>query len=113
MELQTESLDKIAAWANGDNTGRSSMFMAMSAVADINVTPVYWPEDPADFRRCFELTRCLSSLERKALLVKLAAQNEKWGIIKENWEGLVQLYRLEMGQERAPDLYKFMKAIGL
>lgn len=89
------------------------MFLAMSAVADVDITPVYWPHDPADFKRCWIFMQILTPYERKVLLHKVALQSEKWRAIERHWKELCALWEEEMSQSRAPKLYEKMKHLGL
>lgn len=71
------------------------------------------PSDPSDFYRCYKLIKQVP--EFKPQLFKVATFSKQWLAVYNNWAKMEMMLEadLKAGKEKSPELYKFMKEIGL
>jgi hypothetical protein len=113
MIANKREMKKIGNWLADGDTGLSSEAMASVALGG-SPSHVFAPADPSDFNRCVQfLETCIDPSNRNSLILQMAHFTAQWHRIAANWFKLMELYKEEKDQARAPQLYEFMKLLGL
>lgn len=113
-----KELIKIGQWLMEGDTGLSSKALVSFYLTAGNkgecASTLPAPSDPSDFNRCMLfLEKCVSKRRHNDLIYEIGEVTKGWKIVRDNWVALVALWNAEKNQEKAPQLYQFMKAIGL
>lgn len=113
-----KELVKIGRWIMDGDTGLSSKALASFYLTSGNggecASTLPTPSDPSDFNRCMLfLEQCVRKTKRSDLIYEMGEITKGWKIMRDNWVVLVSLWNAEKKQESAPNLYQFMKKIGL
>jgi hypothetical protein len=105
----------IVRWLATGETGMSSKTMAFTALGE-KYTSEWHPADPADLNRCIKLVDAAPAVRDS--FPKIAALNEHWQAVIDNWDALRTAFIDEVGYDwskarSAPKTYEMMKGLGL
>jgi len=108
--------DNIINWLANGERGMSSEVMAFAALGKESKNGAFSPLDPSDLNRCIKLVK--DAPEVKDAFLKISGLSDKWKIVIDNWDRLVESFVNEVGydwclKQRAPNTYKLMKELGL
>lgn len=111
-------LVKIGQWLLDGDTGLSSLALASFYLTAGNdgecASRLPTPSDPSDFKRCVNfLEKCIDKSNQHTLIMEIGQITANWKRVQQEWFVLMDLYNKEKKQESSPELYKFMKKIGL
>jgi hypothetical protein len=115
--------DRALRWIVGEDTGISSraIWAVMMGVHQ-NCHDRSTPSDPSDFGRCYRLLKLIpeleDSLERMRVIdydctINGVLYPTVWSSFVDNYWKMKRLYLREHVTGSAPELYKFMKSLGL
>lgn len=111
-------LAQMGRWLLDGDTGLSSLALCSFYLTSGNqgecACRLPAPSDPSDFGRCYNFLRiCVKPEKRNTLINEIGEMTDNWKKVKTNWVELVDIYKKEEKFSEAPELYKFMKKIGL
>ncbi|NUP08386.1 MAG: hypothetical protein HOW73_20240 [Polyangiaceae bacterium] len=106
--LGCETVDTLGRWRESRDTGLSSEAI-YRYFGGLGGDPRH-PIDPADFGRCYRLTKRFPETLRA--LQALAAASKVWAALHKHWDELCRLYEEEFPTGRAPRLYARMEELG-
>jgi hypothetical protein len=112
--MTNETYKKIALWAIGEDTGRSSCYLAACVLGQPEAVAKTYPYDVDDFGRCYRLGKLLTPAEVVEGLNVAAKNSKRWELIRLHWLILCEFYEKgKDGTAKNLELYKYMKSIGL
>lgn len=107
-------------WALAEDTGTSSKVI-LSHLTGTRRSRSSTPSDPSDFGRCYRLLKKFPELEERidelkdidyAYIID-GKRSYPWVAFVDNYAELCRLWEEESSNGSCPELYKFMKDIGL
>lgn len=115
--------ERACRWIVGEDTGVSScaIWAVMMGVHE-NLRSRSTPSDPSDFGRCFRLLKLIPEWEDSLSKMKVIDYDctingvlypKVWSSFVDNYYKMKRLYIKEATLGHAPELYKFMRSLGL